>query len=93
MVKSFPGAAFPARTDVLVVGSGYTGPLTPWLRRRLVPTESLMIATEELPADVAGSLIPKGRMIYDSKIFLYYNGNPWFQPLGYAGFSLLDRIF
>jgi FAD dependent oxidoreductase len=25
LVKSFPGAALPARTDVLVVGSGYTG--------------------------------------------------------------------
>ena len=66
--------------------------LTPWLARRLVPTDSLMIATEELPAELAGSLIPKARMIYDTKFFLYYNGNPWFQPLVYAWFGLLDRI-
>jgi len=74
------GAGFTVRTnrgtlsadDVIVATNGYTGPLTPWLRRRLVSTESLMIATEKLPAQVAQSLIPRGRMIYDTKIFLFY---------------------
>jgi glycine/D-amino acid oxidase-like deaminating enzyme len=61
-----------AADEIIIATNGYTGPLTPWLRRRLVPTESLMIATEELPPDLAGSLIPKGRMIFDTKIFLYY---------------------
>ena len=94
------GSGFAVRTnrgtiaadEIIVATNGYTGPLTPWLRRRLVPTDSLMIATEELPAELAGSLIPKARMIYDTKFFLYYNGNPWFQPLVYAWFGLLDRI-
>jgi len=58
--------------EVIVATNGYTGALTPWLRRRLVPTESLMIATEALPADLAKSLIPRGRMIFDTKIFLFY---------------------
>ena len=31
-----------------------------------------MIATEELPHDLAKSIMPKGRMIWDTKIFLYY---------------------
>ena len=74
------GSSFTIRTNrgvmaadaVIIATNGYTGPLTPWLRRRLVPTESLMIATEALPADLAASLIPGGRMIYDTKIFLYY---------------------
>jgi len=58
--------------DVIVATNGYTGPLTPWLRRRLVATQSLMIATEALPAHFARSLIPGGRMIFDTKIFLFY---------------------
>ena len=74
------GTGFAVRTnrgsisadEVIVATNGYTGPLTPWLRRRLVSTEGLMIATEELPADSAQSLIPRGRMIYDTKIFLFY---------------------
>ncbi len=58
--------------EIIVATNGYTGPLTPWLQRRLVSTESLMIATERLPQDLAKSLIPRGRMIYDTKIFLFY---------------------
>ena len=58
--------------EIIVATNGYTGSLTPWIQRRLIPTESLMIATEELPAAVAKSLIPKGRMVYDTKIFLFY---------------------
>ena len=74
------GAGFAVRTDrgtiaaddVIVATNGYTGPLTPWLQRRVISTESLMIATEELPHDLAQSIIPNGRMIWDTKIFLFY---------------------
>ena len=59
-------------TEVIVATNGYTGPLTPWLRNRTVSTESMMIATEELPVKTARSLIPKGRMIFDTKKFLFY---------------------
>ncbi len=58
--------------NVIVATNGYTGRLTPWIQRRLVSTRSLMIATAELPGHLAQSLIPKGRMIFDTKIFLYY---------------------
>jgi glycine/D-amino acid oxidase-like deaminating enzyme len=58
--------------DVIIATNGYTSDLTPWLQRRLVSTRSLMIATEKLPEHTAQSLIPKGRMIFDTKIFLYY---------------------
>jgi glycine/D-amino acid oxidase-like deaminating enzyme len=61
-----------AADDVIVATNGYTGQLVPWLQRRVIPTESLMIATEILPDDLARSLIPRGRMIWDTKIFLFY---------------------
>jgi glycine/D-amino acid oxidase-like deaminating enzyme len=74
------GAAFTVRTDrgaiaadnVVVATNGYTGPLMPWLQRRIIPTDSTIIATEELPHELAASIIPKGRMIWDTKIFLFY---------------------
>src|SRR5205085_852088 len=47
--------------DVVIPTNGYTGIVTPALRRRIVPIASHIIATEELPADLAGSLIPKRR--------------------------------
>ena len=58
--------------DLIVATNGYTSRLTPWVQRRLVSARSLMIATAELPGHMAQSLIPKGRMISDTKIFLYY---------------------
>jgi glycine/D-amino acid oxidase-like deaminating enzyme len=61
-----------AADDVIVATNGSTGRLTPWLQRRVISTESLMIATEALPRDLAKSLIPNGRMIWDTKIFLFY---------------------
>ncbi|MBV9375744.1 MAG: FAD-binding oxidoreductase, partial [Alphaproteobacteria bacterium] len=47
--------------DVVIATNGYTGSLTPNLRRRVVPVASHIIATEQLPLDLAQSLIPKGR--------------------------------
>src|SRR5262249_4181016 len=47
--------------DVVVATNGYTGSLTPSLRRRVVPIASHIIATEELPPDLAASLIPRSR--------------------------------
>jgi glycine/D-amino acid oxidase-like deaminating enzyme len=58
--------------DVLVATSGYTGAATPALRRRIVPIGSYIIATEPLPDSLAHELVPRGRMIFDSKYFLHY---------------------
>jgi glycine/D-amino acid oxidase-like deaminating enzyme len=57
---------------VLVASGGYTGPATPVLRRRVVPIGSYIIATAPLPADLAREVSPRGRMMFDSKNFLYY---------------------
>ena len=58
--------------DVIVATNGYTGGLTPSLRRRILSIGSYIIATEPLPADLAAELVPRGRMLFDTKQFLYY---------------------
>jgi glycine/D-amino acid oxidase-like deaminating enzyme len=63
--------------QVVIATNGYTGDVTPNLKRRLVPVASHIIATEELPEDLAKSLIPKGRTISDSKrVLCYYRLSP-----------------
>jgi glycine/D-amino acid oxidase-like deaminating enzyme len=61
-----------AAGNVVIATSGYTGPATPRLRRRIVPIGSYIIATEVLPEDLARQVSPRNRMIFDSKNFLYY---------------------
>ncbi|HEV8679177.1 MAG TPA: FAD-binding oxidoreductase [Stellaceae bacterium] len=63
--------------DVVIATNGYTGTVTPALRRRIVPIASHIIATESLPADLAASLIPKRRSISDTKrVLCYYRMSP-----------------
>ena len=67
-------AALVRRTarEVFVGTSGYTGPATPALRKKLIPIGSYIITTEILPEALARELSPRNRMIYDSKNYLYY---------------------
>ncbi len=63
--------------DVVIATNGYTGAITPALRRRIVPIASHIIATEPLPPDLANSLIPKRRSISDTKrVLCYYRMSP-----------------
>jgi len=57
---------------VLIATNGYTTSLTPALQRRLVPIGSYIIVTEPLAGEVARRLLPRGRMAFDTKYFLYY---------------------
>jgi glycine/D-amino acid oxidase-like deaminating enzyme len=74
------GSRFEVATDrgrvdaggVLIATNGYTGRLLPWLARRVVPVGSHIIATEPLPAELQRRLIPRGRMLSDTKNLLYY---------------------
>jgi glycine/D-amino acid oxidase-like deaminating enzyme len=59
-------------TDVLVATGGYTGAVTPALQRKIVPIGSFIIVTDVLRKELARELSPRGRMIYDSKNYLYY---------------------
>lgn len=58
--------------QVFVATNGYTGAVTPWLQRRVIPIGSYIIASEPLPTDVAARLLPRRRMVFDSKNFLAY---------------------
>ncbi|MGH7538287.1 MAG: NAD(P)/FAD-dependent oxidoreductase [Gemmatimonadales bacterium] len=57
---------------VVVATDGYSGPLVPALRRRVVPVGSYLIATAPLGASVARALIPRDRVVSDTKNLLYY---------------------
>jgi glycine/D-amino acid oxidase-like deaminating enzyme len=66
-----------AAEEVFIATNGYTGSVTPSLRRRLMPIASHIIATEELPAELTRSLIPNGRTISDTpRVLTYYRISP-----------------
>ena len=58
--------------DVLVATSGYTSSVTRGLQKKIIPIGSFIIVTEVLGEELARELSPRGRMIYDSKNYLYY---------------------
>ena len=58
--------------EVLVATDGYTGSAFPRLQRRIVPVGSYLIATRPLDPAVASRLIPRGRVLSDTKNLLYY---------------------
>jgi glycine/D-amino acid oxidase-like deaminating enzyme len=58
--------------DVFVATNGYRDGLVPWLRRRVVPIGSYIIATEPLEPGLATEISPRGRMFFDSKNYLNY---------------------
>jgi glycine/D-amino acid oxidase-like deaminating enzyme len=58
--------------DVVACTNGYTDRALPALRRRVVPIGSYAIATAPLPSALADAIIPRRRLVFDSKYFLYY---------------------
>jgi glycine/D-amino acid oxidase-like deaminating enzyme len=66
-----------AARDVIIATNGYTGALSPWQRRRVIPIGSYIIATEELPLDLTQRLLPTNRAISDTrKLVFYYRLSP-----------------
>jgi glycine/D-amino acid oxidase-like deaminating enzyme len=79
--------------DVIVATNGYTGPLTPGLRRRLIPVPSYMIATEPLPPGTVERLIPGQRMIVESRTrHCYYRPSPDKTRILFGGRASLTTI-
>ena len=60
--------------EVVVATNAYTNTTsaTPWLRRRLIPAASYIIATEQLPPDLVDDIVPNRRGLADSKRVLNY---------------------
>ena len=62
---------------VVIATNGYTGPLTPWHQRRVIPIGSYVIATEPLAREVMDRLLPTNRNIVDTrKLVVYYRASP-----------------
>jgi glycine/D-amino acid oxidase-like deaminating enzyme len=75
-----------AARNVVVATNGYTGTLTPWLRRRVIPIGSYIIATEPLPRETMARLMPKDRVVSDTrKVVFYYRASPDGQRILFGG--------
>lgn len=71
-----PGAPIRAR-EVIVATNGYGGGLVPWLRNRIIPIGSYMIATEPLEPGTVERLFPTGRVISDTcRVIYYFRASP-----------------
>ncbi|MFX0547416.1 NAD(P)/FAD-dependent oxidoreductase [Roseovarius sp. S1116L3] len=61
------------RAEKVMLGTnGYTGREVPWFRRRVVPVASFLIATEEIPPELAQELVPNARGLADTRRVLSY---------------------
>jgi glycine/D-amino acid oxidase-like deaminating enzyme len=82
--------------NVIIATNGYTGDITPELKRRVVPVGSYIIATEELPEGMAQSLSPKNRSFADTRrVLTYYRLSPDGKRLifgGRAKFGFTDPV-
>jgi glycine/D-amino acid oxidase-like deaminating enzyme len=63
--------------QVLVCTNGYTDGAIPFLRRRVVPVRSRIIATDELAPEVMARLMPKLMMVGENRqLGFYYRPSP-----------------
>ena len=76
--------------QVLIATNGYSGPLSPWHRRRVIPIGSYQIATAALGVEAVRRLIPQGRNIVDSRrVVVYYRPSPDGQRILFGGRAAL----
>jgi glycine/D-amino acid oxidase-like deaminating enzyme len=75
---------------VLIATNGYSGPLSPWHRRRVIPIGSYQIATEPLGVDRVRGLIPHLRNIVDSRrVVVYFRPSPDGERIIFGGRAAL----
>lgn len=79
--------------DVVIATNGYTGDVTPQIKRRLIPVASHIIATEELDKDFAASLIPKKRTLADTRrVLTYYRLSPDHRRVIFGGRARFTQV-
>jgi glycine/D-amino acid oxidase-like deaminating enzyme len=77
---------------ILIATNGYSGPLSPWHRRRVIPIGSYQIATEPLGKERVQSLIPRGRNIVDSRrVVVYFRPSPDGERIIFGGRAALSE--
>lgn len=57
---------------IILATNGYSGPLSPWHQRRIIPIGSYVIATEEIPKETVDRLFPTDRILSDTRKLVYY---------------------
>ena len=63
--------------DCVVATNGYTDQVTDWLRRRIISIPSQIIATDTLAPELMNRLMPKRRMVGDTRyLYNYYRPSP-----------------
>lgn len=78
--------------QVLIATNGYSGPLAPWLRRRVIPIGSYQIATQPLGADRVRRLIPNARNVVDSRrVVVYFRPSPDGERIIFGGRAALSE--
>ncbi len=87
-----PGGTI-AAGNVIIATNGYTGGITPALRRRVIPLSSYIIATEELSAERIRAIIPSRRMIVEDRaLHGYYRPSPDGRRILFGGRAALHAI-
>ncbi len=72
--------------NVVIATNGYSGPLSPWHRRRVIPIGSYIIATEPRPAEEMRQLIRNDRMVSDTRrVVFYYRLSPDHRSILFGG--------
>jgi glycine/D-amino acid oxidase-like deaminating enzyme len=75
-----------AARNVVVATNGYTGTVSPWHRRRVIPIGSYIIATAPLPAGMMDRLMPTDRVLGDTRrVVCYYRPSPDRSRILYGG--------
>lgn len=75
-----------AARSVIMATNGYTDGVDKWLRRRLVPVRSRIIATQPLSGNLMKELMPKGVMVGDTRrLHYYYRPSPDGTRILYGG--------
>ena len=72
--------------QVVVATNGYTSMLTPWLKRRVIPIGSYIIATDEIEPKLMQKLFPTNRIVSDTcKVVYYYRPSPDYKRVIFGG--------
>ncbi|RED18366.1 NAD(P)/FAD-dependent oxidoreductase [Pontivivens insulae] len=75
---------------VIVATNGYTDDLIPDLAQSIIPVTPIQIATDPLPEEVIGSILPHGHTISDSRRVIMYARREPDNRMVYGGHGELD---
>jgi glycine/D-amino acid oxidase-like deaminating enzyme len=79
-----------AARNVIVATNGYTGPFSPWHRRRVIPITSQQVATEALDPALVRALLPTRRVVTDTRrLVVYFRASPDGTRILFGGRSTL----